>query len=92
MSLEVPGLERRSVEDPFNYTDDQRLQKRLALKTMRDLYPTVSPLHAEWVYDLCMNNSEEEVQRIMKQCDETPSRFVTCNDPSSELYQKNIDP
>lgn len=87
MSLGVPGLTQKTDDNPFNYTDDQRDERRMALKAMKELYPQVSNVHAEWVYDLCRNTPDDELRAIMKKVDETPSRFVTCNDPRSPLYR-----
>lgn len=74
-SIAVPGFERKVEENPFNYTDDQKDAKRLALIRMKELYPEVPDLYAEWVYDLCVNTPDDDLQQIMKRVDETPSRF-----------------
>ena len=55
--MEVPGYERKSHDNFFNYTDDQLLNKQLALKTLKEIYPDVSTYYAELVYDLCQNSS-----------------------------------
>tara|TARA_R110000782_G_scaffold540_5_gene1811 strand:- start:137 stop:400 length:264 start_codon:yes stop_codon:yes gene_type:complete len=74
--LEVEGLEKKQHENPFNYTEDQLQEKQLALKTMKDLYPDVSPFYAEIVYDLCKNNTPEEIDIIKEKINNTPSKYV----------------
>jgi len=74
-SIAVPGLERKKDENPFNYTDDQKDEKRLALIRMKELYPGVPTLYADWVYDLCVNTPEAQLKEIMKKVEEVPSRF-----------------
>tara|TARA_R110000824_G_scaffold79036_1_gene199267 strand:+ start:393 stop:656 length:264 start_codon:yes stop_codon:yes gene_type:complete len=74
--LDVEGLERKQHENPFNYTEDQLQEKQLALKTMKDLYPDVPPFYAEIVYDLCKNNTPEEIDIIKEKISNTPSKYV----------------
>ena len=74
--LEVPGLERKKHENPFNYTDDELQEKQLALKTMKELYPDVSPFYAEIVYDLCKNNTQEYINDLKEKINNTPSKYV----------------
>ena len=74
--LEVPGLERKKHENPFNYTDDELQEKQLALKTMKDLYHDVSPFYADLVYDLCKNNTQEYINDLKEKINNTPSKYV----------------
>jgi hypothetical protein len=74
--LEVPGLERKQHENPFNYTDDELQEKQLALKTMKDLYPDVPPFYADIVYDLCKNNTQEYINDLKEKINNTPSKYV----------------
>tara|TARA_R110002124_G_scaffold30393_1_gene104605 strand:- start:1724 stop:1987 length:264 start_codon:yes stop_codon:yes gene_type:complete len=74
--LDVEGLERKQHENPFNYTEDQLQEKQIALKTMKDLYPDVPPFYAEIVYDLCKNNTPEEIDIIKEKISNTPSKYV----------------
>ena len=74
--LEVEGLEKKQHENPFNYTEDQLQEKQLALKTMKDLYPDVSPFYAEIVYDLCKNNTPEYINDLKEKINNTPSKYV----------------
>ena len=75
LSLEGSGISRKEPENHFNYTEDQLAEKKLALKTMCELWPDVSPLYAEWVYDMCKNTPEDKLKEIMKKVEEEPSRF-----------------
>ena len=75
LSLEGSGISRKEPENHFNYTEDQLAEKKLALKTMCELLPDVSPLYAEWVYDMCKNTPEDKLKEIMKKVEEEPSRF-----------------
>jgi len=86
--LAVPGLERKKEPNPFNYTEDQKTERKLALKTMKELWPTVNDLWMEWVYDLCKNTPEDKLKVIMENCDTIPTRHFTANDPRSELYEE----
>ena len=52
------------------------MERKLAVKTMVELYPGVSAYHAELVYDFCKNTPEAELKEIMKKVEEEPSRFI----------------
>lgn len=86
--IAVPGMSRKEEANPFNYTEDQKAIKKLALKQMAELWPTVNPTWAEWVYDLCKNTDEDELQKIMVKCDTNPPKHFTVNDPRSHLYEE----
>ena len=73
--MEVKGLERKQHENPFNYTDDQLLEKQLALKTMKELYPDVPTYYAELVYDLCKNKTQEEIDEIKEKVETIPFKY-----------------
>lgn len=72
--MDVPGLQRKAPENPFKYTEDDQTEKRLALKKMQEAWPDVSPLYAEWVYDLCKNTTPERMAEIIKRIDTNPPR------------------
>ena len=74
MTLAVPGLERKKHENPFNYTDSQLSEKDLALKKLKDYYPTVPTFYAELVYDMCVNTEQEKLNEIMQKIDSEPSK------------------
>jgi len=69
------GLERRQEDNPFNYTEDQLTEKKLALKMMKELWADVPDTYASWVYDLCKNTEEDKIKEMMEKIDNTPSRF-----------------
>ena len=74
--MEVAGLERKQHENPFNYTDDQLMEKQLALKTMKELYPDVPTYYAELVFDLCKNSTQEEIDKIKEKIETTPFKYA----------------
>tara|TARA_R110001592_G_scaffold132018_3_gene346180 strand:+ start:325 stop:570 length:246 start_codon:yes stop_codon:yes gene_type:complete len=74
--MEVPGYERKSHDNFFNYTDDQLLNKQLALKTLKEIYPDVSTYYAELVYDLCQNSSQEEIDKIKEKVENEPFKYA----------------
>lgn len=76
MSLAVTGLERKKHENPYNYTEAQLADKDLALKKLKDYYPTVPTYYAELVYDMCVNTEQEKLEEIMKKIDSEPSKYV----------------
>ena len=47
--MEVEGLERKVKDNFYNYTEDQLLEKKAALKLMKELYPDVSEYYADIV-------------------------------------------
>lgn len=67
--MEVEGYERKAHENHFNYTDDQLMEKQLALKNMAELWPNVPAFYREMVYDMCKNCSPEELEEIKKKAD-----------------------
>ena len=74
--MEVPGLERKKHENPFNYTDDELMEKQLALKTMHDLWPDVPTYYAELVYDMCKNKTPEEIDKIKEKVEKEPFKYA----------------
>ena len=81
----VPGFERKTNDNHFGYTEDQLGEKKLALKTMMELYPGVPYTHCEWVYDLCKNTPEKELKEIMRKVDSEPSKYVATPGESYDL-------
>lgn len=73
--MEVPGFERKKHDNPFNYNDDQLIEKQLALKTMKELYPDVPTYYAEIIYDMCKNKTQEEVDKIKEKIETTPFKY-----------------
>ena len=87
--IAVPGMSHKEEANPFDYTDDQKAEKKIALKHMADLWPTVNLAWAEWVYDMCKNTPEDKLQAIMEQSDTVPTKHFTANDPRSHLYEES---
>ena len=65
-----------NLDNPFNYSEDELQDKQIALKTMREIYPDVSPFYADIVYDLCKNNSKEFIEELKIKIDNTPSKYT----------------
>ena len=82
--MEVEGLERKQHENPFNYTDDQLLEKQLALKTMKELYPDVPAYYAELVYDMCKNKTQEEIDAIKEKVENEPFKYSRVVSPCDD--------
>ena len=74
--LKIDGYDRKEKDNPFNYTEDELQDKQIALKTMREIYPDVSPFYADIVYDLCKNNSKEFIEELKIKIDNTPSKYT----------------
>ena len=75
-TLEVKDIPRHKEDNPFNYTDEQKDVKRLALKTMKELYPEVNEYYAELVYDMCVNKTQEEIDAIKEKVETTPFKYA----------------
>ena len=75
-TLEVKDIPRHQEGNPYNYTDEQKDAKRLALKTMKELYPEVNEYYAELVYDMVMNKTQEEIDAIKEKVESTPFKYA----------------
>lgn len=69
--LTCDSLPRRQEDNHYNYTDEQKDEKKLAMEQMVKLYPNVPPMYCDWVYDLCKNTSEEDMKKIKERIDES---------------------
>jgi hypothetical protein len=74
--IHIDGYERKEQPNPFSYTDEEKQDKIIALKLMKDLYPSVPEFYADLVYDLCKNTSEEELEKIKWKVDNEPTRHT----------------
>ena len=74
--MEVPGFERKKHDNPYNYTEDQLMEKQLALKTMKELWPDVPTYYAELVYDMCKNKTQEELDAIKEKVENEPFKYA----------------
>ncbi len=77
--MEIEGYSRKEHENHFNYTDDELMNKQLALKTLKELYPDVPTYYAELVYDLCKNSSQEEIDKIKEKVETEPFKYKNKN-------------
>ena len=82
--MEIPGYERKKTDNPFNYTEDQLLEKKVAMKTLKELYPDVPAYYAELAYDLCINTSQEEIDKIKEKVETIPFKYK-----NKEINNKN---
>ena len=73
--MEIEGLSRKKHENPYSYTDDQLLEKQVALKTMKEIYPDVSTYYAEIIYDMCKNKTQEEIDAIKEKVKNEPFKY-----------------
>jgi len=80
--LTVDSLPRHKEKNHFNYTDEEKDEKSLAIEKMTQLYPTVPVMYCDWVYDLCKNTSEEEMKKIKERIEE--SEITGINNGSSK--------
>ena len=74
--MEVEGLERHKQENPFNYSDDQLAEKKLALHNMKIIYPDVNPFYAEMVYDMCKNTDENKIELLKQKILNDPFKYA----------------
>jgi hypothetical protein len=72
--IRVEGLSNVETPNPYNYTEEQKQQKELAVRTMHELYPNVPIMYCDWVYDLCTNSTQEEIEKMKNRIDTIPSR------------------
>lgn len=75
-TLEVEGMERHKQENPFNYTEDQLAEKKLALHNMKIIYPDVNPFYAELVYDMCKNTDEAKIELLKQKILNEPFKYT----------------
>ena len=76
MSLAIPGYEKKKHENPYNYTESQLAEKDLALKKLREYYPTVPTFYAELAYDMCVNTEQKKLEEIMQKVDKEPTKYT----------------
>jgi hypothetical protein len=74
--MEVDGYSRKEQDNPYNYTEDQLIEKKLALKTMKELWPDVPDFYAEIIYDMCKNKTQEEIDGIKEKVENEPFKYA----------------
>jgi hypothetical protein len=75
MSLAIPGYQPKKHENPYKYTESQLAEKDLALKKLKEYYPTVPTYYAELAYDMCANTNSEKLAEIMEKVDSESSKY-----------------
>jgi len=73
--MEVEGLERKKIDNPYNYTEDQLAEKKLALHNMKIIYPDVNEYYAEMVYDMCKNTDEAKIELLKQKILNEPFKY-----------------
>tara|TARA_R110000851_G_scaffold34715_1_gene92031 strand:+ start:1992 stop:2267 length:276 start_codon:yes stop_codon:yes gene_type:complete len=76
-NLTISDVTERHIEsNHWNYTEEQKSVRKIALISIRKDYPDLPPLWAENIYDLITNKSSEEVQQIIdsKSWEQTPKK------------------
>lgn len=77
--MDISGLPRHKPDNPFNYTEDDLAEKKLAMEKLKIIYPTVPSYYAEMVYDLCKNTDEAKMEEIKHRIDTTPFKYDYSN-------------
>ena len=67
-------LPRHQPSNPYDYTEAQLADKKRALEELSRLYPDVNSLWREWVYDLCVNTPEDELEAMKRRINASPPR------------------
>jgi hypothetical protein len=73
--MEIEGLERKKQDNPYNYTEDQLAEKKLALHNMKIIYPDVNEFYAEMVYDMCKNTDEAKIELLKQKILNEPFKY-----------------
>lgn len=73
--MEVEGLERKKIDNPYNYTEDQLAEKKLALHNMKIIYPDVNEYYAEMIYDMCKNTDEAKIELLKQKILNEPFKY-----------------
>ena len=82
--MEVEGLDRYKPLNPYNYTDDQLGEKKVALYNASIAFPTVPPLYAEWCYDVVMNTPRNELDAMMERIRQSEGKKVSDKENKQE--------
>jgi len=75
IKMEIEGLERKKQDNPYNYTEDQLAEKKLALHNMKIIYPDVNEFYAEMVYDMCKNTDEAKIELLKQKILNEPFKY-----------------
>ena len=85
MFMDISGIPRHQPDNPYNYTEDQKADKALAMAKLAIIYPTEDPYYASMCYDLCVNTNKEELDEIKKRVETNPFKYDYSN-LQAELY------
>ena len=70
----VEGMKRHVPINHFNYDEEQISEKKRALKRLAEEWPDVDRTWREWVYDMCVNTSPEEMEAMKKRVIESEEK------------------
>ena len=76
MTYHVEGVPRHDAPNPFKYDEDALAQKAHWLRELAHMYPHVNALWREWVYDLCLNTPQQELDAMKARIATTPGRHA----------------
>lgn len=90
MPYHVDGVPRHQPSNPFDYTEAQFDEKKRQMKELVELYPEVNTMWIEWVYDLCANTPQDEIDAMKERIDASLPRPPTINN-NVDIDQTNAD-
>ena len=79
MFMDISGIPRHEAPNPYNYTEDQKADKALAMTKLAIIYPTVDPYYASMCYDMCVNTNKEELEAIKERVEKNPFKYDYSN-------------
>lgn len=79
MFMDISGIPRYEAPNPYNYTDDQKADKALAMAKLAIIYPTVDPYYASMCYDMCVNTNKEELEAIKERVEKNSFKYDYSN-------------
>lgn len=79
MFMDISGIPRHEAPNPYNYTEDQKADKALAMAKLAIIYPTVDPYYASMCYDMCVNTNKEELEAIKERVEKNPFKYDYSN-------------
>ena len=91
MTFHVDGLDRHTPSNPYLYSEEQLFEKKRALDELSRLYPDVNPTWREWIYDLCKNTPEDELEAMKARIDASPPRPPSIDEPKNTCGEINND-
>jgi hypothetical protein len=63
--IDVANLPRKEKYNPFNYTELELIERKMAVDELEKKHPNVPRAWMEYAYDYCKNNDENEVKKVI---------------------------